>query len=155
MSISEYCCKQVATVGLALFAKTNAITVHSVRDPCTVLLRNCVEAFAISRIHFILNVSHSHLGLLSRCFESFGPQHVFIAGSPSRNEPKLSFTSPSNPYPLEAPPCALCVSSLHPDVRSGVVVDHYSLSRLCPFIKRVYLLSLVINTQFFAKCQTH
>lgn len=57
MSISEYYCKQVATVCLTLFAKANVITAHSVGDPRTVLLRNCVEASDISWIHFILNVS--------------------------------------------------------------------------------------------------
>ena len=159
MSISEYCCKQVATDCLALFAKTNAIAVRSVTDPCMVLLRNCVQAFDISRIHFILNVSHSDIGLLPRCFESFGPQHLFIAGAPSIKEQKPSFTSSSNLHPLEAPHCALFISNLCLDVRSRetfVLEDHYSLFHLFPFIKHAYVFSLIVNAhQFFAKCQTH
>lgn len=91
---------------------------HGIKDPCTVLLRECVEAFDNNLVCFILNESHSDIGLLLRGFESFGPQHLFIAGCPNINEQKLCFTSLSSPHPLEAPHSAFRFSKSYPDVRS-------------------------------------
>lgn len=83
----------------ALCAKANAVTAHSIKEPRVVLLRNCVEVCDTSSICFTLNAAPSDISLLLRCFESFGPQHLFIAGSPNINEQRLCFTSPIQPTP--------------------------------------------------------
>ena len=68
----------------ALFAKANTDSTQCYRASCCLAEQFC--AFDPSSFCFTLNVGPSDTGLLLRCFESFGPQHLFIAGSPNLRE---------------------------------------------------------------------
>ena len=81
----------------ALFAKANTDSTQCYRASRCLAEQFC--AFDPSSFCFTLNVGPSDTGLLLRCFESFGPRHLFIAGSPNLREQRLCFTSPTHHAP--------------------------------------------------------